>query len=168
MYVETGQFAKALADIDKYNPDNTPWERVYVLGRSGRPAEAQRAMEGLRQLNRRYPVDPAAFAWAYLGMGKKDETLASLDKAYARHSNHMDTLKVEPGMGPAAERPAISKSGPAGRTGAVVHRRELISIRKPRKKRKLSPLLEQELSNCRVLSQTNRTVESIRCLRYLP
>ena len=54
-------------------------------------------MEGLRQLERRYPVDPAAFAWAYLGMGKKDETLACLDRAYARHSNIMDTLKVEPG-----------------------------------------------------------------------
>ena len=71
VYVETGQFEKALADIDKYNPDNTPWERVYILGRAGRPAEAQHAMEGLRQLERRYPVDPAAFAWAYFGMGKR-------------------------------------------------------------------------------------------------
>jgi TolB-like protein/DNA-binding winged helix-turn-helix (wHTH) protein/Tfp pilus assembly protein PilF len=100
VYVETGQFAKALADIDKYNPDNTPWERVYVLGRSGHLAEAQRAMEGLRQLSRRYTVDPAAFAWAYIGMGKKDETVASLEKAYARHSNMMDTLKVEPAWDP--------------------------------------------------------------------
>jgi hypothetical protein len=100
VYVETGQFAKALADIDKYSPSNTPWERAYVLGRWGHPAEAQQAMEGLRQLGRRYPVDPAAFAWAYMGMGKKDETLAWLDKAYARHSNIMDTLKVDPAWDP--------------------------------------------------------------------
>ena len=57
-------------------------------------------MERLRQLERRYPVDPAAFAWAYLGMGKKNETLAHLEKAYARHSNIMDTLKVEPAWDP--------------------------------------------------------------------
>jgi len=98
--IEEGQFEKALADIDKYNPNSTPWERVYVLGRAGRPAEAQHAMERLRQLERRYPVDPAAFAWAYLGMGKKNETLAYLEKAYARHSNIMDTLKVEPAWDP--------------------------------------------------------------------
>jgi hypothetical protein len=61
-----GQFAKALADIDKYSPSNTPWERAYVLGRWGHPAEAQQAMEGLRQLDRRYPVDPAAFTWAWV------------------------------------------------------------------------------------------------------
>jgi TolB-like protein/DNA-binding winged helix-turn-helix (wHTH) protein/Tfp pilus assembly protein PilF len=100
VYVETGQFAKALADIDKYTPSNTPWERAYVLGRWGHTAEAQQAMQGLRQLDRRYPVDPAAFAWAYMGMGKKDETLAWLDKAYARHSNIMDTLKVDPAWDP--------------------------------------------------------------------
>jgi TolB-like protein/DNA-binding winged helix-turn-helix (wHTH) protein/Tfp pilus assembly protein PilF len=100
VYVQTGQFTKALADLDKYNPDNTPWERVYVLGRWGHPTEAQHAMEELRQLDRRHPVDPGAFAWAYIGMGKKDETLAWLDKAYARHSNIMNTLKVEPGWDP--------------------------------------------------------------------
>ena len=35
-----------------------------------------------------------------MGMGKKDETLAWLDKAYARHSNIMDTLKVDPAWDP--------------------------------------------------------------------
>ena len=100
VYVETGQFEKALADIDKYSPNNTPWERVYVLGRAGRRAEAQHAMEGLKQLNHRHPVDPAAFAWAYIGMGKKNEALAWLDKAYARHSNIIDTLKVDPAWDP--------------------------------------------------------------------
>ena len=109
VYVETGQFEKALADIDKYNPDNTPWERVYILGRAGRPAQAQHAMQGLRQLERRYPLDPAAFAWAYLGMGKKDETLACLEKAYARHSNMMDTLKVEPAWDPLRSDPRFQR-----------------------------------------------------------
>ena len=40
VYVEKGQFAKALADIEKYSPHNTPWDLAYVLGRAGHPAEA--------------------------------------------------------------------------------------------------------------------------------
>jgi hypothetical protein len=78
---------------------------VYVLGSAGRAAEAQSAMERLKELSRRYPVDPAAFAWAYIGMGKKDETLDALEKAYARHSNMMDTLKVEPAWDPLRDDP---------------------------------------------------------------
>ena len=100
VYVETGQFAKALADIDKYSPHSTPWERVYVLGRAGHAAEAEQALEGLKQLNHSHPIDPAAFAWAYVGMGKKNEALAWLDKAYGQHSNIIDTLKVDPAWDP--------------------------------------------------------------------
>jgi TolB-like protein/DNA-binding winged helix-turn-helix (wHTH) protein/Tfp pilus assembly protein PilF len=97
--VETGQFAEAMADIDKYTPNNY-WDKAYTLGRAGRMAEAQHAFEELKELSRHRPVDPAAFAWACVGMGKKDEALAWLDKAYARHSNSMSALKIEPGWDP--------------------------------------------------------------------
>jgi len=96
VYVEKGEFAKALADVKKYSP-HSGRELAYVFGRSGHPAEAQRALE---ELNQRQPVDPSAFAWAYIGMGNKDQTLAWLEKAYAQHSNVMVTLKVEPGWDP--------------------------------------------------------------------
>jgi TolB-like protein/DNA-binding winged helix-turn-helix (wHTH) protein len=96
VYVEKGEFAKALADIKKYSP-HSGWELAYVLGRSGHPAEGQRALE---EFNQRNPVDPAAFAWAYIGMGNKDQALAWLEKAYAQHSNIMVDLKVEPGWDP--------------------------------------------------------------------
>lgn len=97
VYVEKGQFAKALADIEKYTPHSTPWDLAYVLGRSGHRAEAQRVLEELKQ---RHPTDPAAFAWAYMGMGNKDQALAWLEKAYAQHSNVMVTLKVDPAWDP--------------------------------------------------------------------
>lgn len=97
VYVEKGQFAKALADIEKYSPHTTPWDLAYVLGRAGHPAEAQHALEELQQ---RRPVDPAQFAWAYIGMGNKDQALAWLEKAYVQHSNVMVALKVEPGWDP--------------------------------------------------------------------
>jgi tetratricopeptide (TPR) repeat protein len=97
VYVEKGQFANALADVEKYSPRSTPWDLAYLLGRSGRPAEARRTLEDLK---RRHPVDPGAFAWAYVGIGDKEQALAWLEKAYAQHSNIMVTLKVEPGWDP--------------------------------------------------------------------
>jgi TolB-like protein/DNA-binding winged helix-turn-helix (wHTH) protein/Tfp pilus assembly protein PilF len=100
VYVQTRQFANAQADIEKYKPHGMPWERVYVLGRAGHAAEAQHALEELKRLNQRRPVDPAAFVWAYVGMGRKDEAFVWLDKAYSRHSNIMSTLKVEPAWDP--------------------------------------------------------------------
>jgi hypothetical protein len=45
-------------------------------------------------------MDPAAVAWAYIGIGNKDQAFVWLDKAYAQHSNMMTTLKVEPGWDP--------------------------------------------------------------------
>jgi hypothetical protein len=54
-------------------------------------------------------VDPAAFAWAYAGMGNKDQALAWLDKAYVQHSNHMKTLKVEPGWDPLRSDPRFQQ-----------------------------------------------------------
>ena len=98
VYAEKGQFANALADVEKYSPHSTPWDLAYLLGRSGHAAAAQRALEEV--LTRRPPVDPAAIAWSYIGMGNKEQALAWLEKAYAQHSNGMVTLKVEPGWDP--------------------------------------------------------------------
>lgn len=97
VYVEKREFVNALADIERYSPHNTPWDRVYVLGRSGRPDDAESALEVLKRLNRRQSVDPGAFAWAYVGMGNKDEAFAWLGKAFTQHSSRMVTLKVDPG-----------------------------------------------------------------------
>ena len=97
-HVEKGQFAEALADIEKYTPEDTPWDLAYVFGRFGHLAEAKRALEKVEQLNHRQSVDPAAFAWAHVGMGNKDQAFAWLQRAYLRHSNILTTLKVEPGF----------------------------------------------------------------------
>jgi hypothetical protein len=42
------------------------------------------------------PVDPIAVALAFAGMGDKDQSLAWLEKAYARRSNGLTSLKVDP------------------------------------------------------------------------
>jgi TolB-like protein/DNA-binding winged helix-turn-helix (wHTH) protein/Tfp pilus assembly protein PilF len=99
-YVQKGQFADALADIEKMRRiEDTPWNwqvLAYVYGRSGQQPQAQHALEMLEQLNRRQRVDPAALLVAHIGMGDKGQALFWLEKAYAQHSNVITTLKVDP------------------------------------------------------------------------
>jgi TolB-like protein/DNA-binding winged helix-turn-helix (wHTH) protein/Tfp pilus assembly protein PilF len=97
-YVERRMFAEALADNEKFRPV-TPvssylsW-RTYIYGRSGQSAQAYHALHELLQWNTTHPGDPMIVAFAYLGLGDKDQALAWLEKAYAQHSNELTTLKV--------------------------------------------------------------------------
>jgi TolB-like protein/DNA-binding winged helix-turn-helix (wHTH) protein/Tfp pilus assembly protein PilF len=99
-YVQKGLFADALADIEKWRRiDDAPGIlaiEAYVYGRSGQRVEARRALEKLQQLNRRRQMDPAANVLAYVGMDKKDEAFAWLQRAYLEHSNALTALKVDP------------------------------------------------------------------------
>ena len=122
VYVETGQFEKALADIDKYNPDNTPWERVYVLGRAGRPAEAQHAMEGLRQLEPSLSRGSSRICMGIPRHGKKGRDSRLSRKSLCPAFQYDGHAQGRARMGSAAERPEISDLGPARWTGAVVFR----------------------------------------------
>jgi TolB-like protein/DNA-binding winged helix-turn-helix (wHTH) protein/Tfp pilus assembly protein PilF len=100
-YVEKGQFANALADLDKW--EDAAWTlswRIYIYGRHGQQPQARRALEKLHQLNRREYISPDAFLWAYLGMGNKDEAFAWFERAYADHSNSLISLKVNPAYDP--------------------------------------------------------------------
>jgi hypothetical protein len=80
----------------KFSPREKGGDLVYVLGRSGRKAEAKHELEKLHRVNQRRPVDPAAIAIAHVGMGDNEQALAWLDKAYVQRSNLMTTLKVDP------------------------------------------------------------------------
>jgi len=120
VYVEKGQFAEALADIEKYTPEDTPWDLAYVFGRFGHLAEAKRALEKVEQLNHRQSVDPAALAWAHVGMGNKDQAFAWLQRAYLRHSNILTTLKVEPGFDSLRQRSEVSGDDATSRTCPLI------------------------------------------------
>jgi TolB-like protein/DNA-binding winged helix-turn-helix (wHTH) protein/Flp pilus assembly protein TadD len=99
-YVEKGMFAEALADNERVRPAISDaaylaW-RAYVLGRSGQMTEAHAAIHQLLQTEKSSPVDPMAFAQVFAGMGDKSQALSWLEKAYARHSNGLTSLKVDP------------------------------------------------------------------------
>jgi TolB-like protein/Tfp pilus assembly protein PilF len=111
-FVQEGRFAEALDEIESYNPDDPTWRwamRAYVLGQWGRNEQALQALEKLEQVapsSRSQSDGTQRSVWtqmlvtAYLGMGRKEEALALLQKAYSEHSNLMTFLKVEPVFDP--------------------------------------------------------------------
>ena len=104
-YVEKGQFARALAAIEKLRRvDDSPGIWVmesYVYGRAGQLAQARRALAKFEQSNRRGQVDsPVLLASAYAGMGDKEKLFNCLQKAFVERSNSLTALKVDPIYGP--------------------------------------------------------------------
>jgi TolB-like protein/DNA-binding winged helix-turn-helix (wHTH) protein/Flp pilus assembly protein TadD len=100
-FVEKGMFAEARAYLEKDRQKMAaPWywsTLAYAYGRSGQTAKARYAIHELLQGNQHEPVDARIIAWAYAGLGDKDQELAWLEKAYAQHSNELTALKVDPG-----------------------------------------------------------------------
>jgi TolB-like protein/DNA-binding winged helix-turn-helix (wHTH) protein/Tfp pilus assembly protein PilF len=98
-YVEKGMYADALAELDKWQQiQQTPWSlsiRAYVLGRSGQQVQARQKMSKLEQITTQ-PIDPLAFALAYVGINDKKRALFWLERAYAEHSSSLTALKVDP------------------------------------------------------------------------
>jgi adenylate cyclase len=104
-YVQKGQFADALADIEKWRRiDDTPdtWAfQAYVHGRSGQQEQARRALKKFEELSQQRQLDPQfGLLLAHVGMGNKDQAFAVFEKACKDHSNVLTTLKVEPNYDP--------------------------------------------------------------------
>jgi tetratricopeptide (TPR) repeat protein len=98
-FVEKGRFPEALASVFRVRALSPPWslaDLAYVEGRAGHLTEARRAVGELQKISRKEQVDQAAFVRAYLGVGDKQQALASLEKAYVQHSEILTTLKVDP------------------------------------------------------------------------
>jgi TolB-like protein/DNA-binding winged helix-turn-helix (wHTH) protein len=99
-YVEKGMFADALADNEQVRSsisDPAYWSwRAYIHGRARQMPEAHQAINELLEIDKSKPLEPTTVAQGFAGMGDKDQSLAWLEKAYARHSNQLTSLKVDP------------------------------------------------------------------------
>ncbi|HET7109009.1 MAG TPA: winged helix-turn-helix domain-containing protein [Candidatus Acidoferrum sp.] len=101
VYAQKRMYAEALADIEagRRSSGVGAWywsAKARVNGQAGNEAEAGRALRELQRMNQQQSVDPGAIAWALMGMGRREEALRWLQKAYEQHSNAMVTMKVEP------------------------------------------------------------------------
>jgi TolB-like protein/DNA-binding winged helix-turn-helix (wHTH) protein/Tfp pilus assembly protein PilF len=104
-YVAAGKFADALAEVEPLRSERQLDTRsfyaveAYVYGRWGRHAEAQDAFAKFENEVKRHPLSESDF-WmlldAYMGMGRKDDVIATLEKLSAEHTNVLVALKVDP------------------------------------------------------------------------
>jgi len=96
-YVQEGRFAEALADIETWHDDPTKTMMLaYVYGCSGQRAAAEQQLARLQELNRRKQIDSGVMFFAFIGIGDKEQALATLERGYSQHSNVLRSLKVDP------------------------------------------------------------------------
>ncbi len=76
---------------------------AYAL--AGKKAEAEKALRVVKQIARQRYVSPYYVALAYVGMGRKEEALEWLEKAYADRSGWLVNMQVEPAMDPLRSNP---------------------------------------------------------------
>ena len=68
----------------------------YALAKSGKEAEALSILEWFLKSSAERQVSPYNIALVYNGLGKRDEALAWLERAYAQRASGIVFLKVEP------------------------------------------------------------------------
>jgi TolB-like protein/cytochrome c-type biogenesis protein CcmH/NrfG len=76
-----------------------------VYGLAGRKSETQKIISELREKSRHHYVFPTAFAYAYLGLGDKDQALTWLERAYEEQDPSLFFLKMLPLLDPLRSEP---------------------------------------------------------------
>ena len=100
-YGQKGDYAHAIPELKKAVElsHGTPLmvsALAYAYGRSGNQAEAERWLADLQGRSKTEYVSPYYFAIACIGLGRRDQAIDWLQKAFADRSNGLVFLKVEP------------------------------------------------------------------------
>lgn len=100
-YEQKGDYAHAIAALRKgaemshYSPAMTaPLAHAYAI--AGNKAAAEKLLAQIQGIARKQYVSPYYLALIYEGLGRHEEALDYLEKAFDDHSNGMVFLKVEP------------------------------------------------------------------------
>jgi serine/threonine protein kinase/Tfp pilus assembly protein PilF len=89
-----------------------PWplaELGYFYAQSGHPSEADQVLKELSELSKRRYVSPYFPAMVYVGLGRKEQALTSLEKGYADHSMFITLMKVDPEFDPLRSEPRFAE-----------------------------------------------------------
>ena len=100
-YAQKGDFGLAIPELRKAVElaHGTPLMTsalANVYARSGNKAEAEKLLADLSAESKRQYVSPYYFAVVYVGLGKPEEAMNWLEKAFTDRSNGLVFLKVEP------------------------------------------------------------------------
>jgi serine/threonine-protein kinase len=101
IYQQTGQPEAAIQSFEKAYSNSggnlyALGYKGYVLGRSGRRAEAEQIVHGLMETGKRRFVSPSAIALVYAGLGDRESTFKWLEKGYETRDVHMVFLPIDP------------------------------------------------------------------------
>ena len=109
-YEQKGDYAQAIAALRKgaemshYSPSIVaPLAHAYAM--AGNKAAAEKLLAQMLGLARRQYVSPYYLAIIYEGLGRNNEALDYLQKAFDDHSNGMVFLKAEPQLDPLRSSP---------------------------------------------------------------
>ncbi len=99
--VEEGNLAEGIAMLEKANAlvsgnEDALAALTFAYARAGKRAEAQRTFGALKRGPAGIPPSPYFLALAELGLGEKDQAIASLELAYQRHDLLLPLIRPEP------------------------------------------------------------------------
>jgi DNA-binding winged helix-turn-helix (wHTH) protein/TolB-like protein/Tfp pilus assembly protein PilF len=101
-YIEKGMYSDAISEarrareISGARSNHAEANLGYALAKSGNEAEARSVLEALLKSSAERYVSAYHIALVYNGLGKSDEALAWLERAYAQRDQGMVFLKVDP------------------------------------------------------------------------
>jgi len=109
-YAQKKMYPEAIASLEKglgrtgrYTADLGTLALVYGL--AGRKSETKKIIGELKERSRHHYVFPSVFAYAYLGLGDKDQALTYLEQAYEEQDPALFFLKVDPFLDPLRSEP---------------------------------------------------------------
>jgi serine/threonine-protein kinase len=102
-YAQKGQFDQAIDELRRAVSLSSgsalmKAELANVLAVAGKKAEAEQALEELRQMSTQRHVSSYMFALIYAGLGENDEAFRWLEKAFEERAEYLVYIKVDPRM----------------------------------------------------------------------
>jgi len=112
-YEQKGQFGLAIEELQKavelsHSSPLTISALAHAEALSGNHVAAKKLLTQLDSLSKKQYVSPFYVAIVYLGLGKNDEAMSWLEKAYNDRSNGLVFLKVEPELDPLRTNPRFA------------------------------------------------------------
>jgi len=103
VYGEKQMYREAIAELEKAANLSNRHELVVaslgkVLGDSGRKQGARKLLEELKMRSAHHYISPCLIALVQIGLGEKDQAIASLEQGYAARDQWMLYLRVDPHM----------------------------------------------------------------------
>ena len=113
-YVTQGMYQQAITELEKARISNAGQPEVlgalaHAYGRAGQRDEALKLLGELKQTTAKEGDVPSfQVAWAYVGLGDKNQAFAWLERAYEQRKIRMQWLKVDPLLAPLRSDPRFT------------------------------------------------------------